>query len=88
VRKNLRLDVLVPPEAEDRIRFLMRVLSLPDRDELVARALRWFDRAVCPCAFEGARVVVELKGGAREDLSPCGPSGILDEGEDENVLDF
>lgn len=65
-KKTVR--VTLPTVVLDRVELLGRVAEL-DRDELLERAVLYYDRAVC-ARVEGATIVARHKNKRREDFTP------------------
>ncbi len=68
-RRRIRLTLDITAIQRDRILFLQGITGTEGPEEVVRRALRYYDRAVCAVA-EGATIVARHRDGSVEYLRP------------------
>lgn len=64
------LTVKVPIDTLNRIPWLMELSDDFDVNEHVLHALRYYDRALCATHLEHSEIVIRLKDGRIEDMTP------------------
>lgn len=68
-KKVLRITL---PELDcDRLAFIMELSETEERDDVILKALRYYDAALCGTKLEGSVIYIKHRDGTEEDFAPC-----------------
>ena len=68
-KKVLRITL---PELDcDRLAFIMELSETEERDDVILKAIRYYDAALCAVQLESSVIRIRHRDGTEEDFAPC-----------------
>ncbi len=72
--KVVSVRINMTEQLRDRILYLMPLVRAIDPEEVIQRAIKFYDRGVCAAVIDGSRIIAEHRDGSLEDFRPEEPA--------------